>query len=393
MMKFLERAKKPQFDPEEEKRFRDNFTEKNIAPSRLIQGQILIIFLLAGYLDLILLGELATLMVFLRYSVFAPMLFVVFLLSFTPFFKRHMQLMFSISVAIVSCYVALFTFLNEDIIAMLYFAGVILVVFVSFVYVPILFNYASVMSVFVFVMSLLGLLYNESLSLEVIQSSILILLASIGLSLTACYGNERNARLNFQYRELLNLEKDSLEARNNRLKTLASKDGLTGIANRRSFDERLQEEWQRAERSHTYLAVLLIDVDFFKPYNDFYGHQQGDECLQSLAKALDSAVGRVGDFVARYGGEEFVIILPNADTQHAFDFAEKVRQKIEALKLPHEKSPVSDVLTVSIGVASAIPGQGDYAESEILLRHADRALYQAKSDGRNRVINFTLAHH
>lgn len=391
-MNFLSRARKPSFDIETEKRFRDDFADSNVASARLIIGQLLLVFLLAGYLDVVLLGELATLMVFLRYSVFTPIILLLFAFSFTPWFKKYMQLTFCLTVVVVSCYVSLFTLLNDEIVAMLYFSGVILMIFVSFVYVPILFNYALIMSMFVFSMSLLGLVFNESLGAPVMQSSIALLVASILLALAACYGNERSARLNFHYKEMLHLEKDSLEESNVHFKNLAIHDGLTGIANRRAFDDRLLDEWQRALRSESNLAILLIDVDFFKPFNDFYGHQVGDDCLQKIAQTLDKTVGRVGDFVARYGGEEFVIILPNADNEQAKDFAEKVRLSIANLKIPHEKSSVEKVVTLSIGVASVIPGSLDFEEADILLRDADRALYQAKSSGRNRVIVFSPAH-
>jgi diguanylate cyclase (GGDEF)-like protein len=385
-------VKKPEFDSEKEQRFREYFAGASFASARLIIAQIIIVFLLAGYLDYIMLGELATLMMFLRYAVFMPVLVSVFIFSLTPWFKARMQVTFSVLVCVVSCYVALFTFLNEEIVALIYFAGVIVVVFVSFVYVPILFNYALVLSIFVFAVSLLGLLYNDNLSAEVFQACVALLFASTVLSLTACYANERNTRLNFQYRELLNLEKDNLQESNIHLQALARHDGLTGINNRRAFDERLLEEWRRAERSKTSLAILLLDVDHFKLYNDFYGHQVGDDCLRKLARALDHMVGRVGDSVARYGGEEFVMILPNADIQQATEFAEKVIKKIEALRIPHEKSPVSSVVTLSIGVASAIPGSEDYQEAEFLTRDADRALYQAKSEGRNRAVAFSPLH-
>lgn len=391
-MKFLTRARKLKFDADKEQRFKESFAEQNIAPARLILGQLLAVFFLAGYFDVKLLGELATFMVFLRYSTFTPLLFLLFLFSFTKWFKHSMQLVFSLTVALVSCYVALFTYLNEGITAMLYFAGIILAVFVSFVYVPIFFNYAFVMSVFVFAISLSGLLYNETLSVDLIEACSFLLLASIIMSLAACYSNERSARLNFHYREMLNLEKDSLARKNVHLRNLATLDGLTGIPNRRAFDEQLVEEWQRAERAQIPLAILLIDVDHFKLYNDFYGHQAGDDCLQKIASALDTSLGRPGDFVARYGGEEFVMILPNTNVSHAVDFGKKILKNVEKLQIPHAKSSASNMITLSIGVASAIPGEEDYAEAEFLIRDADRALYQAKSDGRNRVVGFESLH-
>ncbi len=390
-MKLISKLSIPVFPEEKEKRFQETYARENLVPARIIQSQIGLIFFLAGYLDLVLLGELATLMVFLRYAVFGPMIIALIVFTFTPWFVSRMQGTFCAGVTVVSCYVALFAFLNEGMIAMLYFSGAILAVFVSFIYVPMFFRYALGMSVVFLVLCLSGLIFNESLPFEIVQALAILLIGSTALALVACYTNERHARLGFHYRELLNREKHSLEEDNVQLKNLANHDGLTGIANRRAFDERLNEEWQRAGRSESELAILLMDVDYFKPFNDFYGHQIGDVCLTRIAEALDKTVGRVGDFVARYGGEEFVIILPNADLNQAVEFADKVREAVTALEIPHEKSNASPYVSLSIGVASTVPGKHDYDEAEFLLRDADRALYQAKNDGRNRSVGFRLS--
>jgi len=356
LMSLFERVKKPVFSPDEEKNFLDYYSSENMASARLIGAQILIVFVAAGFIDTILLGELATLMMFMRFSVFSPLLFILLIFSFTRYFKEHMQLVFCLQMVVVSSYIALFTFLNEGEVAMVYFSGSLLVVFIGFIYVPMLFNYALGMSVFLFAMSSLGLLFNDSLSTDVVHSSILLLFAASLMSLAACYTNERNARLNFRYKTLLNQQNNSLSQSNYVLKNLAANDALTGLANRRAFDERFKSEWQRAEREQTDLAVLLLDVDYFKPYNDFYGHQQGDACLKQVAQALSESVRRGGDFVARYGGEEFVILLPKTDVPSALSYAEKIRAQVAALKIPHEHSKVVPYVTVSIGVASIIPG-------------------------------------
>jgi diguanylate cyclase (GGDEF)-like protein len=163
---------------------------------------------------------------------------------------------------------------------------------------------------------------------------------------------------------------------------LAATDGLTGVANRRSFDAILSREQQRGAREGTPTGLLLIDVDWFKRYNDAYGHQAGDACLQWIARTIEAAVRRPGDFVARYGGEEFAVVLPNTDLFGANHVGEKVRAAIAALELPHEKHPLGHV-TVSVGVAVMPPEAGLSPGSLIGL--ADTALYVAKTVGRNRV--------
>ncbi|MDE2482763.1 MAG: diguanylate cyclase [bacterium] len=177
------------------------------------------------------------------------------------------------------------------------------------------------------------------------------------------------------------LERDAAEAERARLAELAFSDGLTGISNRRAFDETLAREWANAERAGTQLSLLLLDVDFFKLFNDAYGHQRGDECLQAVAQALRRAVSRTGDLVARYGGEEFVALLPNTPAGGAAELAERVRAEIAALRLDHAGSSLRRV-SASIGIASMRPERGSDPES--LVAVADHELYRAKLNGRNR---------
>jgi diguanylate cyclase (GGDEF)-like protein len=177
-----------------------------------------------------------------------------------------------------------------------------------------------------------------------------------------------------------------LDDANRELTRLSSVDGLTGIANRRHFDDTLLREWRRAARSKGRLALLAADVDFFKQFNDGYGHQAGDECLKAVAGALASVLKRPSDLVARYGGEEFFAILPDTDAEGALRVAEAMRAAVQALAIPHEFSPLGPVVTASFGVAarSAEPGQDSAFVS--LLKDADSTLYQAKRAGRNRVL-------
>ncbi len=172
-----------------------------------------------------------------------------------------------------------------------------------------------------------------------------------------------------------------LEEANRRLATLSTTDSLTQLANRRKFDEVWQTEWQRATRQSTPLAVIMLDVDFFKRYNDHYGHQAGDVCLQQVASILSSGIHRAGELVARYGGEEFVLVLPGADRADACASAERIRAAVQAAAIAHADSPLGPVVTVSVGVAADTPRMG--AHPEHLLRAADAALYRAKAQGRN----------
>ena len=169
---------------------------------------------------------------------------------------------------------------------------------------------------------------------------------------------------------------------NVKLDALSNLDGLTGIANRRKFDTQLQQEWSREQRQGTSLALIMLDVDFFKKYNDHYGHPQGDECLKALGQAITRAARRAGDLVARYGGEEFVVLLPNASEHDAIDTAKRIQHEVALLGLPHAQAPVGQV-TFSLGVASMLPS--GTADAQELVDRADAALYKAKALGRNRM--------
>lgn len=175
----------------------------------------------------------------------------------------------------------------------------------------------------------------------------------------------------------------ALKFQSEQLRSLAHLDGLTGIANRRAFDTTLAAEWRRCMRSHSAVSVILIDIDFFKRYNDHYGHQAGDEALQSVAAALKDRLRRSHDIVARYGGEEFACILPETPADGAYAKALELEAAIRGLSILHAKSEIAPVLTISLGAATVIPGDNENV-SEILAL-ADQQLYAAKNTGRGRV--------
>ena len=182
------------------------------------------------------------------------------------------------------------------------------------------------------------------------------------------------------YEELLETRKQ-LEAANRILGRLASQDGLTGLPNRRYFDEHFRAEWSRMQREKHALSLIMIDIDHFKQYNDFHGHLAGDECLKSMASVIRDALKRGTDVVARFGGEEFVVVLENTDAFGAVTVADHIRESVDELNLKMNDDADGDLLTVSLGVATTTVA--DTGTSLDLLAAADRALYQAKRDGRN----------
>ncbi|MFL0198647.1 GGDEF domain-containing protein [Clostridium sp. WILCCON 0269] len=180
-------------------------------------------------------------------------------------------------------------------------------------------------------------------------------------------------------------ELSELKEINCKLESLSLCDGLTGILNRRGFDNYLSMVWKSCIRSGKHVSLIMADIDYFKTYNDTYGHPKGDECLIKVAKTMASSVKRPMDFVARYGGEEFAVILPETDGSGAIIVAEKIKKAVQALSLIHKSSQVTNYITISLGVTTVVPN-GTHS-MEKFISNADKALYKAKSSGRN-TVNF-----
>ena len=176
-----------------------------------------------------------------------------------------------------------------------------------------------------------------------------------------------------------------LKQKSDLLERMASIDGLTNIPNRRKFDDTLEKELRRAARNGSSLALIMMDIDFFKKYNDYYGHAEGDDCLQRVATAIDSCMKRASDFAARYGGEEFAVILPETNMNEAVYVAEKIRIKVAELNISHATSDVAGHVSISLGV-SIVSGSQDNSPVD-LIKAADNFLYKAKESGRNRVVS------
>lgn len=184
------------------------------------------------------------------------------------------------------------------------------------------------------------------------------------------------------------LSKYELQISHEKLKYLSEIDGLTGISNRRSFDQYLQQQWDTAAQAKSPISLILFDIDYFKEYNDTFGHLRGDDCLKEVGAIVDETVNIPKNMVARFGGEEFAIILPDTTLSNAYNIAEEIRLVVETLKIPHLKSKLQGVVTISAGVASITPDSSFSLAS--FVNCVDHALYQSKQNGRNQVCIYNL---
>jgi len=187
----------------------------------------------------------------------------------------------------------------------------------------------------------------------------------------------------YMMRQKLKSAQEDLLLANEKYRRLSLFDELTGLANRRNFDRTLEKEFKLAKREKKPLSVIISDIDFFKIYNDTYGHQAGDECLSAVAKALSNGVSRPADLACRYGGEEFTFILPSTDLKGARELAERIRESVSELQIDHAGSKVSPHVSLSLGVSTY---NGQFSSGEEITKQADAALYQAKESGRNKVV-------
>ena len=245
--------------------------------------------------------------------------------------------------------------------------------------------------VFLFLITIIAISYRlnktmtSSLRLQLEKDELLAVLETEKQQVIDANRNlEKDIQEKIQIEAKLLYEKKNAEDLSNKLRTLSTQDGLTGINNRRRFDEALYDEWFRARRLSTPLSLIICDIDKFKEYNDSYGHLAGDKCLTRIAHLIEDSARRAGDMAARFGGEEFVIILPDTESSNAQDIAEQLRSAILDLEIPHETSSVANIVTVSFGVFTTLPEKD--LPPETMIEFADKALYQAKEQGRNMVV-------
>ncbi|MEE4250573.1 MAG: GGDEF domain-containing protein [Alcanivoracaceae bacterium] len=314
------------------------------------------------------------------YSVFLVLIAAAWLLSVADLLRRNYQLYMSILVSLAVGFALIHpSIIHGSEMYYLVHEGTIFVMVIVFLGLNLLLPWALMAAVAGAVIAAIIVVMFD-LSVDWGMSSSTYLGGSL-LGMVLRYRDERHLRREHLHARLLVLDNERIQALANQLERLSFIDGLTGLANRRYFDSSLDKAWRSCHRDGTPLTVIMLDVDFFKPYNDFYGHQRGDQVLRDLAQTISAQAVRPQDMVARYGGEEFVVLLPAVDEESAQQMAEKILQAVRERNLIHQKSDCADHVTVSAGIATRIPLP--HMHPETLVAAADAALYQAKRDGRD----------
>lgn len=308
-------------------------------------------------------------------------------LSYHPNFKHNYQNIITLSIILIciSVQAGVIHYTQEPYITLNY-----IIVYMVFLFgvlaMPITTSHAGIAGLTTLAMITGTMRYIKDTPPELFGLMVFLLTCGIIGAIGLAYIMDRLSRVNYLQGKLLLVEKANLNKNNIQLEGLAKTDALTGIGNRRCFDEGLEEEWNRAMRKGGSIGLLLLDIDYFKQYNDIYGHQAGDECLIQIAEMLAGKIRRASDTLARYGGEEFALVLPELGPQELEKYAERVCKTMEKQQIGHKGSRVSSVVTCSVGAASWTLRPQDKLED--FIHAADQSLYKAKQSGRNRVVMF-----
>jgi len=353
-----------------EKEFREAYVVQNLPRGRLSALIALILVLAVTCIDLIFPpAEINEVVNILRLGVLCPLLVVIVVATYLPVLQRYYMQVVAVGVMLVGLVVVYTCHVAALEGASYLLAGVVLVILYACLFLGLLFTLAVSSASFLVVGHLvIGFLVGMPLDESLYMAAILGTATVIGV--ISAYNLEFAVRTNFLETRLLN--------------ELAERDGLTGLYNRRIFDDLISRIWRQSRREQMTVAILFIDIDYFKIYNDVYGHQAGDDCLKKVAQAIARSAKRPFDFSARYGGEEFVLVLYGPSEDYARTLPEHIRNDVMDLAMEHEGSEVANFVTVSVGVALAHPVSGRSLTGAI--QTADEALYQAKQEGKNRVV-------
>jgi len=369
------------FHDELEANFLEDYFQKSI-----LQVRVAILIAVAAYgglyfLDFRIAPEIVYETFLIRFVFVIPVLVAVLILSYYEHFKKYKQMYLSIGSIVAGLGPVIMMSLVEPAAGTFYLPPAIIIILAIFCLVKLRFFYATGSALVIFSSYMFMINYTDRALLPSTINDTVMFAAAILVGAVANYFIEVRLRHEYLLSRELEYRTVEVEAANKELQKLSTIDSLTGVANRRGYDEFVNREWKRAAREQKELSLVMADLDFFKAYNDNYGHNAGDNCLKRVAECLVEAASRPGDLVARYGGEEFVIVLSDTSPENAGVLATKALKAVEAMKIEHSDSRASKYVTVSLGVATAIPDQDLPPES--LLEAADNALYMAKRDGRN----------
>lgn len=348
----------------------------------LLTGMFL--FALFGLVDMQLLPADRNHMWFIRYVVVCPVITAGLAFTYLHRLRQFMQPVLWSVMLTGSLGIVAMVYFDPLPAKNYYYSGILLLVMGAFTFVSLRFYYAVIWAVTtVLAYELVANFATRTDVNNIVQNTFSIVATVIIGSFSNCL-MENYLRRDFLNTILLEHENRQLQRASEELRDLSISDALTTLGNRRHFDLMLDQEWMRGMRSATPISLVLIDIDYFKNYNDSYGHQAGDECIRLVAQKVRGVAKRPGDTSARYGGEEFALLLADTDAADAVTIAEICRECVQSLHIPHMQSTVCDVVTISAGVATIVPN-GETSR-KALIEAADKALYRAKSGGRNRVV-------
>jgi diguanylate cyclase (GGDEF)-like protein len=352
-----------------EKDFREFYVAQNLPRARLSGLIALAVVLAVTCIDLLLGDGTGGTLNTLRLGVLCPLLVALGVGISVPAAQRFYTEVVSVGVTLIGFVVIYMTHLGALAGSSYLLAGLVLVVLYGCLFLGLLFNVAvTVTCIMIAAHFVTGIAIG--LPFDALYYSTAILGGAAFIGGISTYNLEFALRTNFLETRLLN--------------ELAERDGMTGLYNRRIFDDYIERLWRQSRRESTSVAIIFVDIDCFKLYNDFYGHQAGDDCLKRVAKCIGRGAKRPFDFAARYGGEEFVVVLYGPPDDYARNLPDEIRREVLELEIPHAGSTVARHVTVSVGLAFATPGTSRSLAGAI--QTADEALYQAKREGRNRVV-------
>jgi len=358
------------FEPALEADFRRQYLQENLRYLRFSMALGFLMLIAFSVMESTMLGPAAARIPNLvHFLLIAPVMLAMFFATFTDLGRRQFAVLMMISSAIVGLGLVATQIVASHAGISILFPGLILATIYLYLLTGLTFYHALAVNVIVFVAYLMAA-SGAALAASEFAYNALSLFAANAICASVVYMHEKAARTRF------------LEGQ--QLRDMAARDGLTGIPNRRMFDQHIHRTWQLAVSERQRVAVFLVDIDCFKDYNDRYGHQAGDECLRAVAVSLSHCARRPLDLVARYGGEEFAVVLYQASREYVAEVLTRIQRSVAELNIPHEASRVATRLTVSIGAAYVLPGANRTAEG--LIQLADEALYAAKEQGRNRVV-------